>query len=139
MRKKEYSNGEITVIWEEGKCIHSAKCVQGLAQVFDIQKRPWINIKGAETDQICKQVDLCPSKALTWYSNNKEDTTMDDNKEKKSIEFLPNGPILISGQVSVKHSDGREEVCDNPALCRCGGSANKPFCDGAHNKNGFEG
>lgn len=139
MPTKEYSNGEITIVWKSEKCIHSARCVQGLPVVFDAQKRPWINAEGAKTADICTQIDLCPSKALSWYLNKKEDIEMDNGKSDKKIEFLPNGPILFSGQISVKHSDGREELCDNPAFCRCGGSNNKPFCDGAHNKIGFEG
>jgi len=53
-------------------------------------------------------------------------------------EITTNGPLLVKGDVVVKHADGREEKREKvTAFCRCGGSANKPYCDGSHRKNGF--
>lgn len=69
--QKTYSNGEITVIWKPGVCIHSGKCVQGLSEVFNVSARPWINIDGASTDRIIKQVEQCPSGALSYVRNEK--------------------------------------------------------------------
>ena len=66
---KEYSNGEVTVVWQSKKCSHCKICWQGLRAVFDPFKRPWINMQGASTAEIKKQVDQCPSGALTWYEN----------------------------------------------------------------------
>ncbi len=73
MSKSEmtYTNGEITVIWRPGVCLHSAKCVQGLGEVFNVSARPWINMDGAGTDRIVKQVDQCPSGALSYFRNEK--------------------------------------------------------------------
>ena len=67
--EKTYSNGEITVIWKPGICIHSGQCVQGLGEVFNVSARPWINIDGASTDRIIKQVEQCPSGALCYVRN----------------------------------------------------------------------
>ncbi|WP_223810791.1 CDGSH iron-sulfur domain-containing protein [Paenimyroides baculatum] len=54
--------------------------------------------------------------------------------------MLENGPLLCSGKITIVYPDGRiEEKQNNTALCRCGASANKPFCDGNHNKIGFKG
>lgn len=66
---KKYSNGEITVVWKSGLCIHSKKCWTGLPEVFDPRVRPWIRPEGAGTDAIIAQVDKCPSGALSWYRN----------------------------------------------------------------------
>jgi uncharacterized Fe-S cluster protein YjdI len=57
-----------------------------------------------------------------------------------TIECRPNGPYLVSGVSDLRNSSG-EALPTHPtvALCRCGGSANKPFCDGTHNRNGFSG
>lgn len=62
---KEYSNGEVTIVWKAHLCQHSANCVKGLPEVFNAQKRPWINPNGASTQRIVSQVKLCPSGALT--------------------------------------------------------------------------
>lgn len=69
---KEYTNGEVTVVWKQDLCIHSANCVKGLPNVFDPKARPWINIKGATTDEIVAQVKKCPSGALTTYLNSEQ-------------------------------------------------------------------
>jgi CDGSH-type Zn-finger protein len=51
-----------------------------------------------------------------------------------------NGPYLVSGDFHLTAPDGREiEHADQIALCRCGGSHNKPFCDGTHLTNDFDG
>ena len=59
------------------------------------------------------------------------------NSTKPSITPALNGPYLVSQLSNLRNSSGPIEVRDQFALCRCGGSANKPFCDGAHIKNGF--
>jgi CDGSH-type Zn-finger protein len=56
------------------------------------------------------------------------------------ITAIPNGPLLVEGMVLIKKTDGTEETKDPKChLCRCGHSANKPFCDGTHKKIGFIG
>ena len=67
--KKEYTNGEVTVVWKQKLCIHSANCISGLPKVFNLNKRPWIDTSGAGTDEIIHQVSKCPSGALSYYIN----------------------------------------------------------------------
>lgn len=62
---KHYSNGHVTVIWQPAKCIHSGVCVRGLPQVFNPQRRPWIDLAPATSEQIVAQVANCPSGALS--------------------------------------------------------------------------
>lgn len=62
------------------------------------------------------------------------------SEERTIIEVAANGPLLVKGTVEVKYADGRVEVKERQcALCRCGHSANKPWCDGSHRKEGFVG
>jgi putative redox protein len=68
-KKIEYSNDEITVIWKPELCQHSQRCFRQLPQVFDPQKKKWIDAAGAPADEIARQVDKCPSGALTYYLN----------------------------------------------------------------------
>jgi CDGSH-type Zn-finger protein len=56
------------------------------------------------------------------------------------FEAKPNGPYLVKGPAKITVDGSKTETVDRPviALCRCGGSKNKPFCDGTHSKAGFE-
>ena len=55
-----------------------------------------------------------------------------------TIKVRKNGPYLVTGSCTVTDHEGKAiEVKENFALCRCGGSAKKPFCDGTHNKVNF--
>ncbi len=71
MTQKKYTNDDITVIWQPGICQQSTLCWKGLIQVFDPQKRPWINMDGATTERIVEQVKKCPSGALSYVQNSK--------------------------------------------------------------------
>lgn len=66
---KKYDNGEITVVWQSHLCAHSARCVNGLPVVFNLQQKPWINVSAADTEAIIKQVNQCPSGALSYFRN----------------------------------------------------------------------
>lgn len=58
-----------------------------------------------------------------------------------TIKVRENGPLLVNGPIELVDHDGTPFVADGPniALCRCGASARKPFCDGTHRGNGFDG
>lgn len=70
--KKEYSNGEITIVWQPSICIHSGICARTLPQVYHPKAHPWIRIENATTEEIRSQIDHCPSHALSYYFNKKE-------------------------------------------------------------------
>lgn len=55
------------------------------------------------------------------------------------IKVIPNAPLLVEGIVELILPDGTTVVKENPHLCRCGASNNKPYCDGSHAKIGFKG
>jgi uncharacterized Fe-S cluster protein YjdI len=61
----EYSNGEVTVLWQPKKCVHSGICAAGLRAVFDPKRRPWVDVSKATSAQIVAQVAECPSGALS--------------------------------------------------------------------------
>jgi putative redox protein len=75
-RKINYANSDITVVWKPDFCRHSGRCVTGLPQVFNLNKHPWINAHGAETERIIDQVNKCPTGALSYHINHpkKEDS-----------------------------------------------------------------
>jgi uncharacterized Fe-S cluster protein YjdI len=67
---KTYTNGEVTVVWKPGLCIHSTLCWKGLPEVFKPKERTWVTMGGSTTQRIVDQVSKCPSRALTYYFNN---------------------------------------------------------------------
>ena len=136
---KKYTNGEVTIVWKPNMCIHSAICFNGLGNVFDPQKRPWITPEGGTTEKIIDQVKKCPSGALSYYMNSEAGDEVKVVAE-TIVETMPNGPLMVYGNVTIKDPNGNLTKKNNvTAFCRCGGSSNKPFCDGSHKKIGFEG
>jgi uncharacterized Fe-S cluster protein YjdI len=135
---KKYSNGEVTVVWKPGECIHSGICFRGLGEVFDPRKRPWVTLETSTTEKIIGQVKKCPSGALSYYLNRDMEDDAVKVEAETIVETVANGPLLIYGNVSIKDGQGNVIRKNNvTAFCRCGGSQNKPFCDGTHKKNGF--
>ncbi|MCX8106613.1 MAG: (4Fe-4S)-binding protein [Ignavibacterium album] len=65
MERKEYSNGEITIVWQPKLCIHSGVCVKTLPKVYQPNERPWIKPENATTQELIDQVAKCPSGALS--------------------------------------------------------------------------
>lgn len=134
---KKYSNGEVTIVWKPGVCIHSKICWRGLAEVFNPAERPWIKPEAATTDQIIAQVKQCPSGALSYYLNDQAEEVQESHAE-SIVEAVPNGPLLVYGNLIVKDKEGNETRKNKvTAFCRCGASGNKPYCDGTHTKIGF--
>ena len=70
---KEYSNGEITIIWQSGLCQHAGVCVKTLPAVYNPREKPWIKIENATTSELIAQVKCCPSGALTYLETSKND------------------------------------------------------------------
>ena len=67
----EYTNGEITVVWQPDICIHSANCVKNLSAVFKPKEKPWIRVENASSEEIMNAIDKCPSGALSYRKNEK--------------------------------------------------------------------
>ena len=67
-KKIEYTNGELTIIWQPSICQHSGICVKTLPKVYNPQERPWIKIENATTEELIAQIK-CPSGALSYRMN----------------------------------------------------------------------
>lgn len=139
---KEYSNGELTVVWKPKACIHSKECIHALPNVYKPEEKPWITPENATTQELKDQIAKCPSGALSYYMNKDGNKEMDKEKEnmETKVEVKENGPLLVHGNIKVKDKSGNEEAKKRiTAFCRCGSSKNKPYCDGTHNEIKFQG
>jgi CDGSH-type Zn-finger protein/uncharacterized Fe-S cluster protein YjdI len=133
---KAYHSEKITVSFDLERCIHSAECVRGLPEVFDTEKRPWIQPDGSHPDRVAEVVMRCPTGALQYERR-------DGGAEKpvpseNIVAVAASGPLYVRGDVEVRDSAGTTLLDDTRvALCRCGESTNKPFCDNSHIQANF--
>lgn len=136
--KKEYPAGDLTVVWKPELCAHAAECVKGLPNVFKPDDKPWIQTAGASTADLKATIDKCPSGALSYYMASNVGATS-SVPEQVPVTVIAGGPLIVEQSVAVTLADGsvieRKKKC---SFCRCGASANKPFCDGAHRNISFE-
>ncbi|MFL8969717.1 (4Fe-4S)-binding protein [Helcococcus kunzii] len=66
-----YETDELIVYWNAKICQHSGNCVKGAPEVFDVKKRPWINLNNASAEKIMAVIDTCPSGALSYKRKEK--------------------------------------------------------------------
>src|SRR4051794_30745456 len=122
---KEYATDEIVVEWEPRLCYHSQNCVRSLPQVFDDSRRPWVQVDAASADDVEAAVARCPSGALRARRVGTADAKQP--RPTPTVRTSENGPLLVSGGVRILDAEGAVLYeGDKAALCRCGGSANKP-------------
>lgn len=135
-RIKEYEAPDVVVGFDARRCIHAARCVSELPAVFDTSKRPWIQADAAEAEAVIAQVARCPTGAL--IARRPDGTRVEAAPTDIAIEEVADGPLYVSGQITITDPDGGVFADETRvALCRCGASGNKPFCDGSHEGAGF--
>jgi CDGSH-type Zn-finger protein len=89
-------------------------------------------------ERIQHMVSLCPSGRIDWAPDPDADPV--EPPFQPGVAVVRDGPLWVRGRVTVTGADGqRYEVRNRVALCRCGHSENKPFCDGSHKEVGFQG
>jgi uncharacterized Fe-S cluster protein YjdI len=140
--KKTYKKDDLIINWQPEKCIHSTKCwkgVEGLMSVFNPMEKPWIKPENESKERIIEQIKKCPSGALSYDLMNSNEPVRSNKSASTIVEVTQNGPLLVHGKIQVKHNDAIVEKLQTTALCRCGASKNKPYCDGQHRAIGFEG
>lgn len=128
-----YESEEISVKFDSKRCIHSAECLKGLSEVFDTDKKPWVQPENASPEEIKKTIHNCPTGAL-HYNGSEEEKPARTN----TITIAPDGPLYVRGDIEIQDADGETIKEDTRvALCRCGESDNKPFCDNSHKEVDF--
>ena len=128
--QREYRTGQIVVYWEPKLCIHTARCLRGLPKVFDVRRQPWVKVDAATADQIAEVVARCPTSALRF--ERLDGGLQESASQPTTIQPTPDGPLYVRGNIKIVNRDGTARELTRAALCRCGHSKNKPFCDGSH-------
>jgi CDGSH-type Zn-finger protein len=135
-RRVSYHGKRITIHDNRGLCAHAGACTDNLKSVFRMKQEPWIDPDGASLEEIVATIRKCPSGALSYSVDGVEQR---DHERPAMITVTNDGPYAVSGGIElagVKFGDGAST--EHYTLCRCGGSKNKPFCDGSHWSLGFK-
>ena len=136
MARRVYETERIRVRWNSELCIHTAICLKALPQVFNVGRRPWVEIDGADADAVAEAIEMCPTSALTYERLDGEPG--ERPPPETTIVPWPNGPLMVRGNLEVRDARGNLfETGTRMTLCRCGHSENQPFCDLSHRRVGF--
>ena len=138
MREKiiKYRGRAIVIGFNPERCTHAAECLNGLPDVFDNTRKPWVDPDAAAADDVARVIQRCPTGALHFWRKDggREESAPDRN----TITVVENGPFYFSGKIRVVSPGGDAILQDTRlGLCRCGQSKNKLWCDGKHFFAGF--
>ena len=131
-----YEGSAITIYDNRGVCSHRGYCTDELPSVFKGGKDPWIDPEGASNEDIIRICEKCPSGALSYSlpdGERQQDVDRPATINISSKRYGADGPYDIQGSIGlIDHAGNVPESKEHYTLCRCGGSKNKPFCDGTH-------
>lgn len=134
---RQYEGDGIVVHWEPSLCIHVANCIRSQPGVFDPNARPWVAVTAANADAIAAAIEACPTGALRYERT--DGSLQERPRIPSSIQPRLNGPLFVEGDIVVVDSQGNVvRKATRVALCRCGHSHNKPYCDLSHRAVGFK-
>jgi CDGSH-type Zn-finger protein/uncharacterized Fe-S cluster protein YjdI len=131
MKLHEYKGKNITIVYDVQRCIHAKECVRGAPAVFNADTKPWVNPDTAEPRTVAAVIQKCPTGALHYQA---ADPALAEHPDPSNTLIpSPDGPLYLRGNIIVATDDNKEVLADSRvALCRCGASRNKPFCDNSH-------
>ena len=129
MKPNEYQGKEIVITYDAERCIHVKECIRGAPSTFSASAQPWVTPDGTDAKTLAAVIRKCPSGALHYQPTEKSLTETPGITNSVSVQ--PDGPLYVRGNISLR--DGDSTLHDTRmALCRCGASARKPFCDNSH-------
>lgn len=132
---QNYETAEITVHFNRSICSGAAQCVHSLPAVFKNASVDWIHPAAAPVAEVVKAVEGCPSGALSYTIG---DQTHIKEATATVFKVVPHGPYEITGPVDLAVTKWSQNASRTRfALCRCGKSANNPFCDYSHGEQGW--
>jgi CDGSH-type Zn-finger protein/truncated hemoglobin YjbI len=136
-RRASYkTGGGLTVYDDRSRCAHFGQCTDRLPAVFRAAAEPFVDASAAPLATVADVVSGCPSGALAYALNDNPEVV--EKHEAASITPIIDGPYRVRGAIEFIGADGvAYERRERQALCRCGQSRNKPFCDGSHWYAGF--
>ncbi len=135
-RADTYAGKAIVVLDNRGTCCHFGNCTDHLPQVFHHEGDPFVTADGADPDAVDAIVRACPSGALGFV---KDGVKYEGERREAEIYVAENASYYVRGGIELEGEPmNKGALREHYALCRCGQSKNKPFCDGSHWYAGFK-
>jgi len=126
MARRTVEGERIDISFDGKRCIHSRNCVLGQPGVFEPNAPgEWIHPAAGSVESIIAIAHSCPSGAIGY--SRKDGGPQEAPPPVNTVRVRENGPLAFHAQLSVGG-----EAMTRATLCRCGASANKPYCDGSH-------
>lgn len=132
-----YKGEHATVTWDGGLCIHIGECGRAKGELFVGGRQPWCQPDVSAADGIREVIERCPTGALSveFADGSVPEVAADEN----SVQVAYNGPLFVRGDLDIGGApDDVPGLKFRAALCRCGQSKNKPYCDNSHEEAGFQ-
>ena len=132
-----YPGKSASVSWRGGLCIHIGECGRAKGELFVGGRKPWCQPDAASDDDVQDVVMRCPSGALSveLADGSRPETASAEN----TVNVSYNGPLFVRGQLEIEGAPSDAPGLNfRAALCRCGQSNNKPYCDNSHESAGFK-
>lgn len=130
-KMKHFDGQRINVAWDAKLCIHVGECVRAKGDLFVAKRDPWCEPDAMSVSAVAEIVERCPSGALSYDSD--DDSVTETPVDHNSVVVSNNGPLYLRGDLNIAGAnDDMQGVRFRAALCRCGLSKNKPFCDNSH-------
>lgn len=133
----QYSGEEATVSWNGKLCIHVGECGRAKGDLFIGGRKPWCDPNLAPNDEVSDVVLRCPTGALSVEFA--DGSHVERAPAENTVHVAYNGPLFVRGDLEI--DEAPEDVPGlsfRAALCRCGQSKNKPYCDNSHEEAGFK-
>lgn len=132
-----FEGEEITVVWDGNLCVHAEECWRADSELFELKRDPFGDPDRVDVEEADRISRRCPSGAIAWTDNSGE--REEPAEAENTVTVVPSGPLYIRGDLTIKGvPDQAGNTHRRVALCRCGKSKNKPFCDKSHVEAGFD-
>jgi len=135
--KTKYPGEKISVEWDSRLCIHIGECGYSEGDLFVGGRDPWCKPDLTSVEDVVDIVKRCPTGAITFESADGSVVETTDSENTVTVSYQ--GPYFVRGDLEIEGvDDDMPGVKYRAALCRCGASKKKPFCDNSHEEIGFK-
>jgi len=132
-----YEGEAMDIRWDGRLCIHVGECGRADCALFQGGRDPWCDPDEVSADEAAAIVERCPTGALSYTRKDGGEAEVPSDRNQAFV--LNQGPLYLRGRLQIEGAgDDQPGLSTRAALCRCGLSKNKPFCDNSHEDGDFD-